>query len=346
MFLYDLPPHRKNVPELIVDPVRLIKDVRSLVERHCKDNPETAVTGTPVLRPELNRSPNATPVSAALQSIDGSGAPHTEQSSQMHVNDSGNVSDDGETTANNFVSPKAVAVKNSTRGPYKKQSGEGAANGGASNGRLTEKTHHNNSANVPRRRRRRCKTCVPCNSTECGHCAFCLDMVSDLAAGRYRIGLNVAFLRSFSFSLQIKFGGPGRAKQTCMMRQCLQPMLPVTAQCVFCNLDGWRQPPVTSPQAKSHVSQDMGPSTLMECSVCYEIAHADCAQKANSETSQVNGVVNEDLPNSWECPTCCVSGKNNDYKVPVSPVSPADCRCTTNVNENNIESFFPFLFSE
>lgn len=116
-------------------------------------------------------------------------------------------------------------------------------------------------------------------------------------------------------SMQIKFGGPGRAKQTCMMRQCLQPMLPVTAQCVFCNLDGWRQPPVTSPQAKSHVSQDLGPSTLMECSVCYEIAHADCAQKANSETSQVNGVVNEDLPNSWECPTCCVSGKNNDYKV-------------------------------
>lgn len=120
---------------------------------------------------------------------------------------------------------------------------------------------------------------------------------------------------SAQFLLQIKFGGPGRAKQTCMMRQCLQPMLPVTAQCVFCNLDGWRQPPVTSPQAKSHVSQDLGPSTLMECSVCYEIAHADCAQKANSETSQVNGVVNEDLPNSWECPTCCVSGKNNDYKV-------------------------------
>lgn len=123
------------------------------------------------------------------------------------------------------------------------------------------------------------------------------------------------------FSLQIKFGGPGRAKQTCMMRQCLQPMLPVTAQCVFCNLDGWRQPPVTSPQAKTHVSQDLGPSTLMECSVCYEIAHADCAQKANSETSQVNGVVNEDLPNSWECPTCCVSGKNTDYKVRVEQIN-------------------------
>lgn len=185
MFLYDLPPHRKNVPELIKDPVQLIKDVRSLVERHCKDSAEAAVTGIPVLRPDLNRSTNSTPVNdcmsiTALQPTDDGGVRHTQQSSQIHVNDSGNVSDDGETTANNFVSPKAVAVKNSTRGPYKKQSGGEAAtaNGSASNGRLTEKTHHSNSANVPRRRRRRCKTCVPCNSTECGHCAFCLDMVS------------------------------------------------------------------------------------------------------------------------------------------------------------------------
>lgn len=29
------------------------------------------------------------------------------------------------------------------------------------------------------------------------------------------------------------------------------------------------------------------------------------------------GVVNEDLPNSWECLSCCVSGKNTDYKVRV-----------------------------
>lgn len=103
-----------------------------------------------------------------------------------------------------------------------------------------------------------------------------------------------------------------------MMRQCLQPMLPVTAQCVFCNLDGWRQQPVASPQVKSHNTQEMGPSTLMECSVCYEIAHSDCAQKTcekEGEGSQLNGVVNEDLPNSWECPFCCISGKNTDYKV-------------------------------
>lgn len=49
MFLYDLPPHKKNVPDLIKDPVALIKDVRTLVERHCKDSPEQAITGRPVL---------------------------------------------------------------------------------------------------------------------------------------------------------------------------------------------------------------------------------------------------------------------------------------------------------
>ena len=55
-----------------------------------------------------------------------------------------------------------------------------------------------------------------------------------------------------------------------------------------------------------------GPSSLMECSVCYEITHPDCAQKLEPET---NGIVNEDLPNSWECPSCCKSGKNTDYRV-------------------------------
>lgn len=142
----------------------------------------------------------------------------------------------------------------------------------------------------PRRRRTRCKNCAACLRSDCGECSFCLDMV--------------------------KFGGPGRAKQTCMMRQCLSPMLPVTAQCVFCHLDGWRQTPV-SPQTKQMASLD-GPSSLMECSVCYEIAHPNCALSAldgTEDAADAKGIVNEDLPNSWECPSCCRSGKNNDYKV-------------------------------
>lgn len=53
--------------------------------------------------------------------------------------------------------------------------------------------------------------------------------------------------------------------------------------------------------------------SFFRCSVCYEITHPDCAQK----TLEINikGIVNEDLPNSWECPTCCESGKNADYRV-------------------------------
>lgn len=53
-----------------------------------------------------------------------------------------------------------------------------------------------NAGSGPRRRRTRCKKCEACKQADCGECSFCRDMV--------------------------KFGGPGRAKQTCVMRQCLQ----------------------------------------------------------------------------------------------------------------------------
>lgn len=85
----------------------------------------------------------------------------------------------------------------------------------------------------------RCKKCEACQRSDCGECTFCLDMV--------------------------KFGGPGRAKQTCNMRQCLQPMLPVTAACVHCGLDGWGQTPVVPLQKGPQRCESA--STLMECSV-------------------------------------------------------------------------------
>lgn len=156
---------------------------------------------------------------------------------------------------------------------------------------------------VPRRRRTRCKICEACQRSDCGECSFCQDMV--------------------------KFGGPGRAKQTCMMRQCLQPMLPVTAQCVYCHLDGWRQTPV-SPMAKVHAHME-GPSALLECAVCYEIAHPDCVQP---HATNYQGCVNEDLPNSWECPLCCKSGKNSGYKVSISLPS-CICANTRSVRDTN-----------
>lgn len=52
-------------------------------------------------------------------------------------------------------------------------------------------------------------------------------------------------------------------------------MLPLTAACVICGLDGWGQQivvPIT--KMSKHT-----PSSLMECSVCYEIIHPDCIAK-------------------------------------------------------------------
>lgn len=63
--------------------------------------------------------------------------------------------------------------------------------------KTSRKTGNSGSATSgPRRRRTRCKKCEACKQADCGQCSFCKDMV--------------------------KFGGPGRAKQTCVMRQCLQ----------------------------------------------------------------------------------------------------------------------------
>lgn len=288
MYLYDLPSHKKNVPELIKDPVALIKDVRNLVERHCKDSPELAITGEPVLHPDLNKarpmdimkSFNDDPVDQdnmyAYDMDSNSMVSSTQQDQQQQPQQQ------------QFVSPQNVSNRTGPRGPYKKHAqtpppnGQVAAdkqNSGGNGGSTT-----GGASNAPRRRRTRCKICEACQRSDCGECSFCLDMV--------------------------KFGGPGRAKQTCMMRQCLQPMLPVTAQCVYCNLDGWKQIPV-SPQAKMQSNVE-GPSSLMECSVCYEISHPECAQRV---APTIQGVNNDDLPNSWECPSCCMSGKNNDYKV-------------------------------
>ncbi|XP_043311269.1 jmjC domain-containing histone demethylation protein 1-like [Cervus canadensis] len=50
-----------------------------------------------------------------------------------------------------------------------------------------------------RRRRTRCRRCRACVRTECGDCHFCRDMK--------------------------KFGGPGRMKQSCLLRQCTAPLL-------------------------------------------------------------------------------------------------------------------------
>lgn len=229
LYLHMLPPIKKNVPDLIRDPVALIQDVRTLIGLHRLDKSELAVSGRAIL--------------SVPEDVDHKVKQYTRGPYNVNKN-------------NMHQKPKMAHLQKS------KPSGD---KGG------------------PRRRRTRCKKCEACQRSDCGECSFCLDMV--------------------------KFGGPGRAKQTCNMRQCLQPMLPVTAACIHCGLDGWNQTPVT-PLTKG-TQRNESASNLMECSVCYVIAHPLCVQRLCPDFT---GYINEDMPNSWECPMCCKLGKNTDYR--------------------------------
>ncbi|CAL8278747.1 unnamed protein product [Merluccius merluccius] len=130
-------------------------------------------------------------------------------------------------------------------------------------------------ASSARRRRTRCRKCEACVRTECGSCHFCNDMK--------------------------KFGGPGRMKQSCIMRQCIAPVLPHTAVCVVCGEAG-KEDTVEAEEDKLNLM-------LMECSICNEILHPGCLKVKDSV-----GVVNNELPNCWECPKCDHAGKSGKQK--------------------------------
>nr|XP_020658414.1 lysine-specific demethylase 2B isoform X1 [Pogona vitticeps] len=132
-----------------------------------------------------------------------------------------------------------------------------------------------------RRRRTRCRKCEACLRTECGECHFCKDMK--------------------------KFGGPGRMKQSCIMRQCIAPVLPHTAVCLVCGEAG-KEDTVEGEEGKFNLM-------LMECSICNEIIHPGCLKVRESD-----GVVNQELPNCWECPKCNHAGKSGKaYKQKRGP---------------------------
>lgn len=57
-------------------------------------------------------------------------------------------------------------------------------------------------------------------------------------------------------------------------------MLPITAACGICKLDGWGQQ-IVIPIQKA--AKDI-PSNLMECSVCFEIVHPECLLQDVSTT--------------------------------------------------------------
>ena len=51
-----------------------------------------------------------------------------------------------------------------------------------------------------------------------------------------------------------------------------------------------------------------------QCGLCWEIVHPLClSQKFENLTTE--GVLNEDLPNSWKCAKCCYDGKEGQLKV-------------------------------
>lgn len=52
-------------------------------------------------------------------------------------------------------------------------------------------------------------------------------------------------------------------------------MLPITAACGICSLDGWGQQVIIPIQKAAKDT----PSNLMECSICFEIVHPDCLLK-------------------------------------------------------------------
>uniref|UniRef100_A0A8C7DRH1 Lysine-specific demethylase 2B n=1 Tax=Oncorhynchus kisutch TaxID=8019 RepID=A0A8C7DRH1_ONCKI len=132
------------------------------------------------------------------------------------------------------------------------------------------------STSGARRRRTRCRKCEACLRTECGECHFCKDMK--------------------------KFGGPGRMKQSCIMRQCIAPVLPHTAVCLVCGEAG-KEDTVEEEEDKFN-------RMLMECSICNEIVHPLCLKVKDS-----GGVVNDELPNCWECPKCNHSGKTGKVSI-------------------------------
>ncbi|XP_028271549.1 lysine (K)-specific demethylase 2Aa isoform X3 [Parambassis ranga] len=131
------------------------------------------------------------------------------------------------------------------------------------------------SMSVLRRRRVRCKRCEACMRPECGDCNFCRDMK--------------------------KFGGPGKLKQTCVLRQCLSPGLPLSAVCEIC---------------KEPNQEETGDPSLilMECSNCAQIVHPACL------TVQGEGVVNKDLPSCWECPKCVQGITDPEQICPHGPL--------------------------
>lgn len=82
-------------------------------------------------------------------------------------------------------------------------------------------------------------------------------------------------------------------------------MLPHTACCMVCGKDGWE---------KDAEGSEEEASSLMECSICWEIVHPECL--SSKSAVQDDGSISDDLPNSWECPKCCQTANGKGGPIP------------------------------
>ncbi|KAJ0058557.1 hypothetical protein NL108_017064, partial [Boleophthalmus pectinirostris] len=76
------------------------------------------------------------------------------------------------------------------------------------------------------------------------------------------------------------------------------PVLPHTAVCLVCGEAG-KEDTVDDPDDKFSLC-------LMECTICNEIIHPSCLKMGKAE-----GIINDEIPNCWECPKCHKEGKTS-----------------------------------
>jgi len=88
-------------------------------------------------------------------------------------------------------------------------------------------------------------------------------------------------------------------------------MLPTAAVCVLCNTSGSDG---DSAAETSAMRADDPQWQLMECNLCWNIVHPFCLHEAYPQLPR-DGIINHDLPNSWECPKCCNAGAPKNVKV-------------------------------
>ena len=93
-------------------------------------------------------------------------------------------------------------------------------------------------------------------------------------------------------------------------------MLPACAACRICEES--EAPAKLAKNIDSDGEEERDPEielSLYECGVCWRITHI-CCYRQQDKAGQVDySKINEDLPNSWECPECVNEGMEGMSQV-------------------------------